>query len=181
MSERVEIAAYTYVHEAELAATTLRAAGIDVSLVNQHTIGVDSFMSNAMGGVRVSVPADQVEQARALLDTPDETRIVFREHFHTGVTRALVGVVVFVFLSSWLLLLLPWLPRWAIGVGGLLLIVGLYKTAQSQIRCSGPSCHAQLNDEEQCPKCTGLVVDDLRPGENQLSAEERWLAEQGHG
>jgi hypothetical protein len=65
----VPVAAFTSVHEAQLARSVLDAAGIPAVLENEHVISMNWTYSNAVGGVRVVVPADQLDEARALLTT----------------------------------------------------------------------------------------------------------------
>lgn len=62
-----ELARFTYVHEAELAAAHLQSEGIPVNVVDANTIGVHAFLSTALGGVRVRVPIELLERARAIL------------------------------------------------------------------------------------------------------------------
>jgi len=65
----VPVAAFTSVHEAALAQSVLDAAGIDAVLDNEHVISMDWALSNAVGGVKVLVSADRLEEARQILET----------------------------------------------------------------------------------------------------------------
>lgn len=65
----VVVAAFTNVHEAQFAQGVLDAAGIDAVLDNEHVISMDWALSNAVGGVKVLVPEDRLEEARQILAT----------------------------------------------------------------------------------------------------------------
>jgi hypothetical protein len=67
--EFVPIAAYRDVLDAELAVSTLAAAGIDAQLVDENTVGVAWTCSVAVGGVKVMVPKPEVDAARELLES----------------------------------------------------------------------------------------------------------------
>ncbi len=67
MSQFVVAAAFTNVHEAHLAQSSLEAAGFEVLVADEHLVSVDWMLSNAIGGVKVVVREDRVEEARALL------------------------------------------------------------------------------------------------------------------
>ena len=67
--ELVVVAAFTNVHEAHFAQGVLDAAGIDALLDNEHVISMDWALSNAVGGVKVLVPEDRLEEARQVLGT----------------------------------------------------------------------------------------------------------------
>jgi hypothetical protein len=69
-----EVASFTYVHEAELAASHLEAAGIHARIADRNTLGMHALLSVAMGGVRVFVPAEDLEAARDVLS--QDQRIV---------------------------------------------------------------------------------------------------------
>jgi hypothetical protein len=63
----VVAAAFTSVHEAHLARSALEAAGIDAHVADEHTVSMNWVMSNAIGGVKVLVPDDRLEEARTIL------------------------------------------------------------------------------------------------------------------
>ena len=105
---------------------------------------------------------------------PNDLHIVFREQIKNRIPRFLIGAAIAVVIH---LIFGTYLPR---AVRGLILVglpMLLYATAKISTRCSGPSCHAKLEDEERCPACDGVVVGYLKVGENHLAAEERWFAE----
>ncbi len=170
MTDRVSVASFTYAHEAALAVTTLRGMGLDAQLLDQHTVGTDPLLSNVVGGVKVQVPPEEVEQARELLTRRDETSVVFRERIRGGIGRSLVGGFIAFAVGISLTRYLPGPVVGALVIAAVLLLV---ISAPSETRCSLPSCHARLDDEERCPRCQGRVAGDLRPGENHLAAQER--------
>ena len=63
----VVIAAFTSVHDALLAQNILDGAGIDSVLDDEHIVSMEWTLSNAVGGVKVLVPAHRVEEAWQVL------------------------------------------------------------------------------------------------------------------
>lgn len=68
----VTIARFSFPHEAHLAKAQLDAAGIPGFIADEHTINMQWLYSDAMGGVRLQVPAEFAEEAQALLSEPVE-------------------------------------------------------------------------------------------------------------
>ena len=68
-NELVVAAAFTSVHEAQFARSVLEAAGIEAMIADEHVVSMDWLYSNAIGGVKVLVPLDRLEEARAVLDS----------------------------------------------------------------------------------------------------------------
>jgi hypothetical protein len=64
----VVIRAFTSPIEAHLACSALKGAGIDARLSDIHLVEAQWMYSNAIGGVKVWVPAADEEAARELLD-----------------------------------------------------------------------------------------------------------------
>lgn len=64
----IEIARFADVYEAEIAATRLRAEGYDPALGGAEHAKVNVLVLQALGGVNLSVPDEQADAARALLD-----------------------------------------------------------------------------------------------------------------
>ncbi|MFC6671071.1 DUF2007 domain-containing protein [Marinobacterium aestuariivivens] len=58
---------YDFPWEAQLARSRLEAEGIDAFVADEHTIGMQWLYSNALGGVRVQVDAEDLHRARAIL------------------------------------------------------------------------------------------------------------------
>lgn len=73
--EFVPIAAYRDVLDAELAVSTLAAAGIDAQLVDENTVGVAWTYSVAVGGVKVMVPKPEVDAAREILESDQSSEL----------------------------------------------------------------------------------------------------------
>ncbi len=69
MGDLVTVRVFTNVPEAHVACTALLAAGLEASLRDEHLVSMQWLYSNAVGGVKLQVPAEQAEEARALLDT----------------------------------------------------------------------------------------------------------------
>ena len=61
------IARFRDVPAAQLAQSRLEADGIEASLLGVHHVGVNWLASQAIGGIRLQVPAEEAERARGLL------------------------------------------------------------------------------------------------------------------
>lgn len=70
MQGLVVVRSFSRPHEAHLACSALQAAGIDARLADEYVVTADWLYSNAVGGVKVLVPAGEVEAARTVLDIP---------------------------------------------------------------------------------------------------------------
>lgn len=66
-SELITIASYSFPHEAHVAKANLDAAGIPAFIADEHTINMQWLFSNALGGVRIKVPAQYAVQAQEVL------------------------------------------------------------------------------------------------------------------
>lgn len=64
----IEIARFADVYEAEIAATRLRAEGYDVVLGGAEHVKANPLVLMALGGVNLSVPRDQADAVRLLLE-----------------------------------------------------------------------------------------------------------------
>jgi hypothetical protein len=67
-SELVIVAAFSHPHEAHLACSALQAAGLDAAVADAHIVAANWLVSNAVGGVKVVVRAEDVPAAREVLD-----------------------------------------------------------------------------------------------------------------
>lgn len=65
----IEIARFADVYEAEIAAARLRAEGYDPVLGGAEHVKTDPLVLMALGGVNLTVPTDQADAARRLLDS----------------------------------------------------------------------------------------------------------------
>lgn len=63
----VTVAVYASPYEAGMAKSELESFGIPVFVADEFTIGAYNLYSNALGGVKVNVPASYVEKARQIL------------------------------------------------------------------------------------------------------------------
>ncbi|WP_136523375.1 putative signal transducing protein [Geomonas ferrireducens] len=64
----VTIAQYRDLPEAGLAKSKLEAAGILCFLDNEYTVGANWLYSNALGGVKLNVPEENAEEAKAIIE-----------------------------------------------------------------------------------------------------------------
>lgn len=61
------VATFSFPHEAHIARAKLESEGIPALVADEHTINMQWLYSNAMGGVRLQVPASAAEQAKEVL------------------------------------------------------------------------------------------------------------------
>lgn len=66
--DRLEVARFSSLPEAEMAAALLQRHGIDARVPDRDTATVVAHMQLALGGLRVTAPADQITEARQLID-----------------------------------------------------------------------------------------------------------------
>jgi len=69
------VAAYSYLHEAEFARTSLEAEGIATFLENENLIRLDWLYMNALGGLRLLVRDEDAARAREILAQPESASI----------------------------------------------------------------------------------------------------------
>ena len=65
---QIQIASFSFPHEAHIAKASLDAANIPATIADEFTINMDWLFSNALGGVRIFVPLEFEDQARALIE-----------------------------------------------------------------------------------------------------------------
>jgi len=63
----VTIKTFSYDHETVLYEPTFNAEGIKYFLKDQKTVAIDPLVSNAIGGIKLQVNAEDEERARALV------------------------------------------------------------------------------------------------------------------
>lgn len=72
------VARFATVGEADIARSALEAAGLDVLLIDEQTVALNWLYSQAVGGVKVLVPAEDAERAADILSLapapPDDLR-----------------------------------------------------------------------------------------------------------
>jgi len=86
MEDWTKIISFTYPHEAHLAKNLLEASDIKVVIQDEFTVQVNNFFSNAIGGVKIFVPNDQVEEAVLLLENAgyiDKDESIKKEEIET--------------------------------------------------------------------------------------------------
>jgi len=66
-SHLVEIASFSYPHEAHIAKASLESANIPVFITDEYTINMQWLYSNALGGVRLLVPRAYEIEAKELI------------------------------------------------------------------------------------------------------------------
>ena len=72
MEELITIKTYTYPHEVYVERGKLESEGIQTFLKDEATVQVYNFYSNAVGGVKLQVFADDAERAIAILNSVKE-------------------------------------------------------------------------------------------------------------
>lgn len=70
----VTVRSYLHVHEAQMAKSFLESYGLETLLQDQHTINIQWFYSNALGGVKLQVLAKDLDQAHQLLSEVDNKK-----------------------------------------------------------------------------------------------------------
>jgi hypothetical protein len=70
LSGVVTIRKFRDLPEALLAKGSLESAGIECYLVDENMVRMDWFISNLLGGVKLQVRPDDIEEATAILDMP---------------------------------------------------------------------------------------------------------------
>lgn len=72
MEQLVTIKTFTYPHEAYVIRGKLESEGIQTFLKDEMTVQVHNFYSNAIGGVKLQVPSEDVERALSIIDSVKE-------------------------------------------------------------------------------------------------------------
>ncbi|MBR9829165.1 MAG: DUF2007 domain-containing protein [Oceanospirillales bacterium] len=72
----VTIARYTYPYEAQIARALLDSEGVDAFIADEQTINMQWLYSDALGGVRLQVKAEDAERALRLLQEDREALLV---------------------------------------------------------------------------------------------------------
>jgi hypothetical protein len=67
-----KIAVFTYSSEAQIIKSRLEAEGIEVFLFDQFTVDTDPLVSNAIGGIKLKVWAQDEERALKILENISE-------------------------------------------------------------------------------------------------------------
>lgn len=124
-SELVVVGAFSHPHEAHLACSALAAAGLDATVADAHIVAADWLVSNAVGGVKVLVRAEDAAEAHAVLestavvDRDDESRFGSGEQYvarscprcgSESIVRVTRGRRFAI--ASWLIAGVPLFPVW---------------------------------------------------------------------
>jgi hypothetical protein len=80
-SELVVVGAFSHPHEAHLACSPLEAAGLDATVADAHIVAADWLVSNAVGGVKVLVRAEDSAEAHEVLES---AAVVDRDESRSG-------------------------------------------------------------------------------------------------
>jgi hypothetical protein len=72
--EKVVVNTYTYVIEAETAAMLLRQNEIESDLLNDETVNSNPFLSNAVGGIKLVVNQEDLDNAIMILNEDEKKR-----------------------------------------------------------------------------------------------------------
>ncbi|GAA0694545.1 DUF2007 domain-containing protein [Marinobacterium maritimum] len=75
----VTIARYTYPYEAQIARALLDSEGIEAFVADEQTINMQWLYSDALGGVRLQVAAEDAELALRILQEDRETPLLEQE------------------------------------------------------------------------------------------------------
>lgn len=67
MDKLVTIKTFTYPHEVYVIRGKLESEGIQTFLKDEMTVQVHNFYSNAIGGVKLQVPSEEVEKALSIM------------------------------------------------------------------------------------------------------------------
>jgi hypothetical protein len=81
---------FSFPHEAQIARSSLEAAGIPAVVADEHTINMQWLYSDALGGVKVLVPVAFEEEAKQILAT-DFSQAVEEAVGETGLTCSACG------------------------------------------------------------------------------------------
>ena len=74
MEKLVTVATFDFRAEAEVAKLFLEEQGIQAFLADDNLVGMDWFLSNAVGGVKLQVAASDVDRARDILEQIEHRR-----------------------------------------------------------------------------------------------------------
>lgn len=79
--ELVVVATSNDILEADFLKKQLEAEGFEVFVADENIVGIYNWQANAVGGVKIKVPADQAEEARKLIDDLRNAEIIYDENF----------------------------------------------------------------------------------------------------
>ncbi len=77
--ELVTIATTFDIVEAEMLRNQLEAEGFEVFLADENIVGVMNLLANAVGGIKIKVPASESDEAAKFVEDYRNAEIVFDE------------------------------------------------------------------------------------------------------
>lgn len=77
--ELVVVATTNDLFEAEMLEGQLIAKGFDVYLADANLIGVMNLLANAVGGIKIQVPASEADEATKFIEDFRNAEIIFDE------------------------------------------------------------------------------------------------------
>ena len=66
MQDWITLMTFTYPHEYYVIKGALESAGVQTFVKNELTIQIDNFLSNALGGLKLQVPREQLNIAQEI-------------------------------------------------------------------------------------------------------------------
>lgn len=75
--ELVVIATTNDLFEAEMLAGQLKDKGFDVYLADDNLIGVMNLLANAIGGIKIKVPASEADEAAQFIEDFRNAEIIY--------------------------------------------------------------------------------------------------------
>jgi len=98
----ITVAIFGSPYEAGMARSELEAYGIPAFVADEYAIGANPFYSNALGGIKVQVPPEFVEEARKILcaekplEASDEVTVEQSDNPHRLMAKSFVWLYIFV-------------------------------------------------------------------------------------
>ena len=77
--ELITVATSYDIVEAEMLRNQLEAEGFEVFLADENIVGVMNLLANAVGGIKIKVPAGQADEAAKFVEDYRNAEIVFDE------------------------------------------------------------------------------------------------------
>ena len=82
------VAAFVKIEDAYLARSRLEGSGISAHIRDEGVVGLDWFLSNAIGGVKVEVGDEDAQRAREILNEKEAAHgILYCPHCGSGAVR----------------------------------------------------------------------------------------------
>ncbi|MCG9750169.1 DUF2007 domain-containing protein [Vibrio brasiliensis] len=75
---------YSFPYEAQIAKASLESAGIECCIADEHTVNAQWLYSNAIGGVKLMVAEEDLDQARLILSSDFSAALECEEEVNTA-------------------------------------------------------------------------------------------------